>query len=163
MCLGYLIVVRVPGQSSQTSLLVHEYIQYSDDHLSSIFYLDTLYTGIQTCVTDCPIFITNFRIPATGDITLMFDSVRMLPSIPQNMTVQTLWVPGIQTYSTPSSRVQTYGPSSIRCRHIQHLLLRFPMWELGFLAISFGAFFNVGIIMPNEDKVRTCWLRSADI
>ena len=65
---------------------------------------------------------------------------------------------------------------SHRCRYIAHLaqsadifnkyaylLVGFPTWELAFLSISFGGFFKVGISMSNEDKVRTYWLRSADI
>ena len=62
------------------------------------------------------------------------------------------------------------------CRHIAYLaqsadisnksvylLVGFPTWEIVFLSISFGRFFNIGVSMSNEDKMRTCWLRSADI
>ena len=38
-----------------------------------------------------------------------------------------------------------------------------PHVGIGIFINSFGGFFNVGISMSNEDKVRTCLLRSADI
>ena len=48
-------------------------------------------------------------------------------------------------------------------RNNQYLLVGFPMWELIFLSISLGRFFNVGIIMLNEYKVQAYWIISADI
>ena len=50
-------------------------------------------------------------------------------------------------------RLQTY---SIYFGWIPHVVMII-------LSISFGGLFDVGISMSNEDTVRTCWLRSADI
>ena len=48
-------------------------------------------------------------------------------------------------------------------RNNKYLLVEFLTWKLVFLSIYFGGVFTVGMSISIEDKVWTCWLRSADI